>query len=281
MTYVDSTAWVMAALRSKATFAPQVTRADGVLSRSVRWLYAFNTQRRGADRHCKACRVYRVFMALSLSQFLPHTSLRQLLSPPVPTNGAGAAKQWRPCTPAMAAGLTEHVWTLREVMRCGVPPWPQPQARHGVGKKMIMKRSRGHARAQAWRAGRGSEKPEEASDDRRLHPAQMDWGAARSMIRRMQVHNHELVFDAQGREPPRLRGGGMMQAVLPEFVTAPPPLHALLLQVLETQVATPQGIDRPRFTARSRSGRRPLRPPAGGRRPRWLAARGRRPRGRR
>lgn len=43
----------------------------------------------------------------------------------------------------MAAGLTEHVWTLREVMRCGVPPWPQPQALHGVGKKMIMERSRG------------------------------------------------------------------------------------------------------------------------------------------
>lgn len=43
----------------------------------------------------------------------------------------------------MAARLTEHVWTLREVMRCGVPPWPQPQALHGVGKKMIMERSRG------------------------------------------------------------------------------------------------------------------------------------------
>ena len=36
------------------------------------------------------------------------------------------AKRWQPRTPAMAAGLTEHVWTLREVLLCRVPPWPQP-----------------------------------------------------------------------------------------------------------------------------------------------------------
>jgi IS1 family transposase len=57
---------------------------------------------------------------------LPHTSLRQPLSHPEPTNGSGSAKQWRPCTPAMAAGLTDHVWTLREVLLFRVPPWPQP-----------------------------------------------------------------------------------------------------------------------------------------------------------
>jgi hypothetical protein len=57
---------------------------------------------------------------------LPHVSLRQPLPQPVPTNGTGSAKQWRPCTPAMAAGLTDHVWTLREVLLFRVPPWPQP-----------------------------------------------------------------------------------------------------------------------------------------------------------
>jgi IS1 family transposase len=57
---------------------------------------------------------------------LPHASLRQPLSRPVPTNGTGSAKQWRPQTPAMAAGLTDHVWTLREVLLYRVPPWPQP-----------------------------------------------------------------------------------------------------------------------------------------------------------
>ena len=57
---------------------------------------------------------------------LPHASLRQPLSQPVPTNGTGSAKTWQPQTPAMAAGLTDHVWTLREVLLFRVPPWPQP-----------------------------------------------------------------------------------------------------------------------------------------------------------
>jgi IS1 family transposase len=58
---------------------------------------------------------------------LPHASLRQALAEPVATNGSGSAKLWRPCTPAMAAGLTDHVWSLREVLMFRVPPWPQPQ----------------------------------------------------------------------------------------------------------------------------------------------------------
>jgi IS1 family transposase len=58
---------------------------------------------------------------------LPHASLRQPLLVPEPTHGSGSAKLWRPCTPAMAAGLTDHVWTLQEVLMFRVPPWPQPQ----------------------------------------------------------------------------------------------------------------------------------------------------------
>jgi len=57
---------------------------------------------------------------------LPHASLRQPLPQSLPTNGTGSAKQWRPWTPAMAAGLTDRVWTLREVLLFRVPPWPQP-----------------------------------------------------------------------------------------------------------------------------------------------------------
>ena len=56
---------------------------------------------------------------------LPHASLRQALLIPELTNGRGSAKLWRPCTPAMAAGLTDHVWTLKEVLLYRVPPWPQ------------------------------------------------------------------------------------------------------------------------------------------------------------
>ena len=58
---------------------------------------------------------------------LPHASLRQGLAEPIPTNGRGSVKMWRPCTPAMAAGLTDHVWSLREVLCYRVPPWPQTQ----------------------------------------------------------------------------------------------------------------------------------------------------------
>jgi IS1 family transposase len=58
---------------------------------------------------------------------VPHASLRQPLLIPEPTHGSGSAKQWRPRTPAMAAGLTDHVWTLREVLLFRVPPWPQLQ----------------------------------------------------------------------------------------------------------------------------------------------------------
>src|SRR5262249_25230201 len=58
---------------------------------------------------------------------LPHASLRQPLPAPEVTNGRGSAKRWRSGTPAMAAGLTDHVWTLKEGLLYRVPPWPQPQ----------------------------------------------------------------------------------------------------------------------------------------------------------
>jgi IS1 family transposase len=66
------------------------------------------------------CQVYHNFV-------LPHASLRQALDEPIRTPRMGSAKLWRPCTPAMAAGLTDHVWTLKEVLLYRVPPWPQPQ----------------------------------------------------------------------------------------------------------------------------------------------------------
>ena len=58
---------------------------------------------------------------------LPHASLRQPLLIPEGTNENGWARVWRPWTPAMAAGLTDHVWRLRAVLMFRVPPWPQPQ----------------------------------------------------------------------------------------------------------------------------------------------------------
>jgi transposase-like protein/IS1 family transposase len=58
---------------------------------------------------------------------LPHASLRLPLPQPLPTNGTGSARTWQPRTPAMAAGLSDRVWTLRQVLLYRVPPWPQPQ----------------------------------------------------------------------------------------------------------------------------------------------------------
>ncbi len=57
----------------------------------------------------------------------PPGRLRQPLHQPVPTNGIGSVKQWQPCTPAMAAGLTDHVWSRKAVLLYRVPPWPQPR----------------------------------------------------------------------------------------------------------------------------------------------------------
>jgi IS1 family transposase len=57
----------------------------------------------------------------------PHASLRHTLLIPETTTGNGSARLWRPCTPAMAAGLTDHVWSLKEVLLFRVPPWLQPQ----------------------------------------------------------------------------------------------------------------------------------------------------------
>ena len=52
---------------------------------------------------------------------LPHHSLRQPLEMPEPTRGSGTPKQWKPVTPAMAAGITDHVWTTHELLSYRVP----------------------------------------------------------------------------------------------------------------------------------------------------------------
>jgi hypothetical protein len=82
-----------------------------------------NTLCQGADGVRQQVGMYQVYDNFCL----PHSSLRQLLPVPEATNGRGAAKVWRPCTPAMAAGVTDHVWTLKAVWLFRVPPWPQPQ----------------------------------------------------------------------------------------------------------------------------------------------------------
>ena len=52
---------------------------------------------------------------------LPHESLAAELAVPEPTRGSGSARRWCPMTPAMAAGLTDHVWTTAELLAYRVP----------------------------------------------------------------------------------------------------------------------------------------------------------------
>jgi hypothetical protein len=52
---------------------------------------------------------------------LPHHSLRQPLAAPEPTRGTGTPRKWAPVTPAMAAGITDHVWTTTELLSYRVP----------------------------------------------------------------------------------------------------------------------------------------------------------------
>jgi hypothetical protein len=84
-----------------------------------------NTLCQGEERLLDQLVLFQVYHNFVLS----HTSLRQPLLVPEVTNGRGSARWWRPCTPAMAAGLSDHVWSLKEVLLYRVLPWPQPQVR--------------------------------------------------------------------------------------------------------------------------------------------------------
>ena len=62
---------------------------------------------------------------LSLAYYhlvLPHQSLRRELPQRQPTRGEGSPQRWQPVTPAMAAGMTRHVWTTQELLSYRVAP---------------------------------------------------------------------------------------------------------------------------------------------------------------
>ena len=62
---------------------------------------------------------------LSLTYYhwvLPHDSLRHPLPATEPTRGSGSPRRWGPTTPAMVAGLTDHVWTTEELLSYRVSP---------------------------------------------------------------------------------------------------------------------------------------------------------------
>ena len=56
---------------------------------------------------------------------LPHVALRQLLPEPQPTRGNGSPRKWQQRTPTMAAGVTDHIWRMEELLLLPIPPRPQ------------------------------------------------------------------------------------------------------------------------------------------------------------
>ncbi len=64
----------------------------------------------------------QLWLTLAYYQFvLTHASLRTELAEPEPSRGTGSTRRWRAVTPAMAAGLTDHVWTTTELLSYRVP----------------------------------------------------------------------------------------------------------------------------------------------------------------
>ncbi len=65
----------------------------------------------------------------------PHRSLRKVLY--LPGNGF-QSRHWIPRTPAMAAGITDHIWTMQELLSYQVPlpPWKPPKRRGRPSKRI-------------------------------------------------------------------------------------------------------------------------------------------------
>ena len=65
---------------------------------------------------------YHLHLSIAYYHFvLYHSSLRVRLPEPIPTRGDGSPKIWDKRTPAMAAGLTDHKWSMNELLMFHVP----------------------------------------------------------------------------------------------------------------------------------------------------------------
>jgi IS1 family transposase/transposase-like protein len=70
---------------------------------------------------------YHLHLGLAYYHFCrSHIGLRERLAEPVPTRGNGSPKLWTHRTPAMAAALTDHVWSIQELLMCRVPSVATP-----------------------------------------------------------------------------------------------------------------------------------------------------------
>jgi hypothetical protein len=83
--------------------------------RFTRQTLGFSKKRCGMERQLHLCGGDYHFC-------LRHSGLREERGPPLPTEGNGSPKKWREVTPRMAAGVTDHVWTLQELLMYRAPP---------------------------------------------------------------------------------------------------------------------------------------------------------------
>lgn len=87
-------------------------QCNGRLSRKV---LSFSKDLTWMEKHLWLTFAYYHFV-------LPHSSLAQPLPHPQSTRGTGSPQKWQPITPAMAAGITDHVWDMEELLSYRVPP---------------------------------------------------------------------------------------------------------------------------------------------------------------
>jgi hypothetical protein len=121
---------------------------QGKLARRVRWGGCRNVRSERNEARCVLTQSFRERLA-SLTRKSRHAASRmQALRTGLYLIGCtynfccahqelSQAKQWgMPCTPAMASGLTDHVWSIGEVLRYKVAPtpWVEPK-RRGRPKK--------------------------------------------------------------------------------------------------------------------------------------------------
>lgn len=87
-------------------------QCNGRLSRKV---LSFSKDLTWMEKHLWLSLTYYHFV-------LPHASLAQPLPEPQPTRGNGSPKKSQLVTPAMMAGITDHVWTMEELLSYRVLP---------------------------------------------------------------------------------------------------------------------------------------------------------------
>jgi len=90
-----------------------------LVSRLRRRGLTFSKKRQFLECHLQLAVAYYHFV-------LTHRGLRRRLPKPIPTKGNGSPKKWEKRTPSMSAGLTDHVWTIQELLTFRVPQATPP-----------------------------------------------------------------------------------------------------------------------------------------------------------